>query len=501
MEKVLGLPLKKIPQWVISCGLILLLLIALIPVYRLTLYAFPYYDDFNYGINVKYAFEHGAGFSKVIKTAYEDTVFTYNTWQGTYSSVFLMVLMPAAFGYQYYFIGLCAIITMFVLGTCYLTYTVCSKVFKASKLSSFNLASFVTLMNVELFYEAQQGFYWYNSSIHYTFMHSLMFVLLAEIIRIVYSDKKAGTAFRVAVSSILAFIVAGANFVTGLQGFLMILFIFLAGVFVIKNKRAIWALCPLLIFFAGMILNVAAPGNASRQAIYADVAKGPVESVLYSFLAGFKHLNEFTGFPFWAFFVGLIPLAYMVAKSSSFNFKMPLLVTALSFCFYSTGYTPSLYGMGYDGLARTFCAVKLVFLVLVAINLIYWLGWIGKKLDKDSEDGKEGVLSFFENRAIVFVLSAALVVLSFAVSKNQAGKFLTYGAYYYVHTGEALNYYNEHMVMDTLIKEAGDEVVLDPFVWRPWFLCKKDELETYPMAEQNQALARWYGKREIYISE
>lgn len=497
MDKIVRLPFKKISEWLICICLGLLLIASLLPVVRLSVYAFPYYDDFNYGNAVKYAFEHGAGFTELIKAATDYTKIVYDTWQGTYASVFLMSLMPASFGYGYYYLGILVIIAALVMGTLYLTYTISTCFFGAGKIRGLNLALFVTFMNVELFYEAQQGIYWYNAAIHYTFMHSIMFIMLAEVIRILFCPKKSLLTMHIIFSSLLAAIVAGANFVTALQGILMICFVFVVGLFV-KKKRAKFIIAPAVVFFAGLMINILAPGNESRKASYAGVSKGPIEAVVLSFASAFKKLWEFTGFPFLALFVALIPIAFCVGLNAKGKFRLPGLMSLLSFCFYATGFTPSWYGMGEEGLARTFCAIKLVLIILVAFNLVYWAGWLSNRL---SQERLQKVKDILEHRLIIYLFSFGVFMVSFAVSKNQAGNFLSYGAYYYVHTGEALNYYNEHLVMDTLIKEAGEVVELEPFIWRPWFLCKKNEIDTNPDFEQNKALAQWYKKAQIYTRE
>lgn len=76
---------------------------------------------------------------------------------------------------------------------------------------------------------------------------------------------------------------------------------------------------------------------------------------------------------------------------------------------------------------------------------------------------------------------------------------MCYGAYYYVHSGEAFNYYNEQLAREENIKKSGADVELEPLVWRPWFLCKKIELSEDTHAEQNVAMARWYGKSSICV--
>jgi len=57
------------------------------------------------------------------------------------------------------------------------------------------------------------------------------------------------------------------------------------------------------------------------------------------------------------------------------------------------------------------------------------------------------------------------------ISPNKVDSFSSYGAYYYIHSGEAYNSY---------------------------FLCIGD-LSTDPNAQQNVSFAKWYEKEAVYI--
>lgn len=473
----------------------LALLAILLPVFRLSKYAVMYYDDYNYAYHVREAYESGASVLGIIASAFEVSAQNYNSWQGTFSSSVFMALTTGTYGMEYYYIGIVFLISMYVVANVYLGYVIARCLGKADRVKSFIFAFLITFVNVMLFYQAQQGIYWHNGATHYTLMHSFFLMLVAAGIRLTQSIKTSSKVFHMITMSILGVLCSGSNFITTLYG-LAFLAAFVVFLMICRNKNYRYALLPLVLNIIGSYFNITAPGNAHRQAYFTSVAKGPVESVLLSLKSGVERFNEFTGLRFWSLMIVMLPVVFLIVKDMKFKFGYPLLVTVLSYGVYCTGFAPSWYGMGIDGLARNFCVLKTNLVFLIVFNIGYWMGYILRRFFKASED-KNYLLSLF----IPMVAGAALFVFSFAISDNQAGNFMPYGAYYYVHTGEALNYYNEHVLMAEAINECGEDAVVQQLVWHPWFLWKIDEIDTNPNAEQNQAMARWFGKRSIVAIE
>lgn len=471
----------------------LLLLVALVPVYRLALYATPFYDDFNYAISVRYDWQKGAGFFGVIKSALDVVEATYNTWQGTYGSIFLMALMPGSFGIEFYHFGIWAIITSITIGVFTFAYTLLRRLANASVTDGIVAAELITTAVIEFYHSAQQWIYWYNGAVHYTFAHGLLLILLALCICCVTAKNAAEKYVSLVFAVLFSVYVAGTNFVSALQGILSIGLILFVGL-LYKKKDSLIVIIPMIVYLVGIIVSVSAPGNARRQILYEGVARPPIEAILLSFKSGFLNLGRFTGWGVITFVLALLPVFWDILSEFKFEFKFPAIVTILSFCLYATGFTPSWYGMGEEGLARTLCVVKTTFLILLFINEFYWVGWIKCKFRLE-----EKRLGHF---ALFYLVTILLFFGAFALENDKAGSFMTYGSYYYVHTGEALNYYNEQLQRIETINNSDNSIVeLDPLVWKPWFLCKKNELDTNPEAEQNQAAARWYGKTAIYVVE
>lgn len=99
-----------------------------------------------------------------------------------------------------------------------------------------------------------------------------------------------------------------------------------------------------------------------------------------------------------------------------------------------------------------------------------------------------------------YPLIAVGVLLAFWAEPNKAGSFSSYGAYYYVSTGEANNFYQEYLSRVEILKSDEPVAVLTPYHWRPWLICMGD-LSDDPENESNRALEAWYGKDAVICAE
>lgn len=102
--------LKRIWNWepgmgVVAAAAVCLLLLLLVPLLRLALYAVPWYDDYNYGQFVKNFVDMERSIGSAVSGAVYCMKTQWYAWQGTFSSVFFMSLMPGVWGEQYYFWG------------------------------------------------------------------------------------------------------------------------------------------------------------------------------------------------------------------------------------------------------------------------------------------------------------------------------------------------------------------------------------------------------------
>ena len=497
---------KKILTWkpgekLLAIGFCLLLLAALIPLFRLTIYAVPYYDDYNFGRFARAAMEQEQSKWAAILGALECSRTQWYAWQGTYSSIFFMTLMPAVWGEQYYFLGPVFILLLLLAGSMVFTHVILRKVFRMEKWSSLAIQAVITIAEFMFIYSAQSGFYWYNGGIHYVGMHGFGLLFLSVAICLERAEGRTAKGLLFTASVLLAMITAGSNFVTALQGLLCLLTILLVSVVVERRRTGLWLLPSTLVYIIGFGLNVAAPGNSVRARSCVGWGYGPLESIGRSFLEAVKHIPEYTGPVVLMVMLLLVPMIWQAVKSTDYRFRYPGIVLALSFCLYATGYTPSLYSLGHAGLSRTLNAVKITYLMLLFLNEIYWCGWLKQILEKRTDKYAQK-LSVRNGAAAwwFYVLIGVACLVIFRASPNQAGHYSSYGAYYYVHTGEAYNFHQEYLERVAILSGPEKDVQLPAYQFRPWFLCM-GEISEDADNEANRSLAMWYHKDSVTLKE
>ena len=502
---------KKILTWkpgekLLAIGFCLLLLAALIPLFRLTIYAVPYYDDYNFGRFARAAMEQEQSKWAAISGALDCSRTQWYAWQGTYSSIFFMTLMPAVWGEQYYFLGPVFILLLLLAGSMVFTHVILRKVFRMEQWSSLAIQAVITIAEFMFIYSAQSGFYWYNGGIHYVGMHGFGLLFLSVAICLERAEGRTAKGLLFTASVLLAMITAGSNFVTALQGLLCLVTILLVSVVLERRKCGLWLLPATAVYIIGFGLNVAAPGNSVRAQSYIGWGYGPLESIGRSFLEAVKHIPEYTGPVVLMVMLLLVPMIWQAVKSTDYRFRYPGIVLALSFCLYATGYTPSLYSLGHAGLSRTLNAVKITYLLLLFLNEIYWIGWLRQLLEKRAEQ-TTGQLTIqkwaIRNGAAAwwfYVLIGVACLVIFRASSNQAGHYSSYGAYYYVHTGEAYNFHQEYLERVAILSGPEKDVQLPAYQFRPWFLCM-GEISEDADNEANRSLAMWYHKDSVTLKE
>lgn len=469
---------------------VMALVMVLLPILRLAMFTTPWYDDYSYTYYTKGFMTQEGVWPGVMNGAWFTTKTWWYCWQGTYSSIFLMALSPLAFGEEYYWMGVMAIIIFFVLASMLLVKVVFRNILKAKTSTQVMAASIVTAALVEFVYNAQQGLFWYNSAVHYTFMHGMVFVFIAVLIKHFYADKVAAICGWTVLEVLLAVVCAGSNFVSALQGFLCMGLAFLL-MLLYKRRGVFFCLLPMAVYGLGLYKSLTAPGNAVRSAYFQGY--GAVESIFYSFVSAFKNFWQLTGVQFFVILALFLLVVWNTVKEMDFSFRFPGLISLFSLCFYATGFTSSYYGMGSEGVPRTWVVVKFTLLLLLFVNATYWLGWGMKQWQKKGREVK-----IAKHYVWYYALVATGIILCFLLTEGQARDFSSFGAYYYVHTGEAANHKLEYEQRVETIKNGGEHVEVKPMFWKPWFLFK-GELSTSPSAETNVEMAKWYGKESIIL--
>lgn len=472
---------------VIAC---IALAVLLLPLFRIAGYSVPWFDDYNYGNFVKNFLDVERSLDSALQGVVYCIKTQWHAWQGTFSSIFFMSMIPSVWGDEYYFIGPLFIIVLLVISSFALVKVLTRDVLKADLSNCVFLQAATAAFLVVMIYSPQSGFFWYNAGVHYVLMHSFCILMVAVLVKLFVVKNKLAAGILVVLSMLGAVISSGANFITSLQGLLLIISIMILGA-LLRNKRTFLLGPALLVYGYGFYMNVSAPGNDKRAAWYVGQGKEPVEAILLSFVEAAKYLTIFTNLMTIAFMVLLIPVIWRMVKKSSYDFRFPLLVLLWSVCLYATGFTPSLFSLGHAGLGRTFNAIKITYQLLLLLNEVYLLGWLCRFFERKGKKVWEGKCYWW-----FYGLVIAVMLIIFATDSNKEGSYSSYGAYQLVHSGVAYNFYQEYLDRIEVCKGNEANVVVKPYAWNPWML-RVGDLTDNPGSEQNLAMATWYRKESI----
>lgn len=240
----------------VSYAALAALLLLLVPLFRIAQYSVPWYDDLNYGLYTKNAVDAGAGFADILKAVLECVRVQWYAWQGTYSSIFFMALMPAAWGEKYYFLGPVFLILVLTFSVYTFMHVILTEIFGADRYKAATVSAVTAALCVVLIHSSQAGFYWYNGGVHYVGMHSFLLLLAAVCIKLGLAEKAAAKTGYMFLGIILAVCAAGANYVTALQG-IVILVLIAVLVFLIKRNTCYFYIPVIAVYLFGFYKNVA----------------------------------------------------------------------------------------------------------------------------------------------------------------------------------------------------------------------------------------------------
>ena len=389
------------------------LLLSLLPMLYIAQYDLPLGDDVIYGAPVTSALQQDASVSSAFSAAAGVVAEKFQSWQGTFSAIFLMALQPGVFGLSYYQITPYLMLGALIASTLLLTYTLLCSLLGVSKRVWMILGLALSFFSIQLCVSPREAFFWYNGAVYYTLYHSFLLVLATLVIQLFRSKRIWVRIVFVVLGVLLAAILSGGNYATAM----VCLELLVCAIGYAVYKKQYWLLAAfvlmLLVFGAGMLVSVSAPGNAVRQAsVVASgyTPSGPVKAILFSLALG------------GAMAVGWFDLAAVVVilltvllvgpalRKSNIRFRYPLLAVAFLFCVFASQFTPSVYAATSPGPYRLRNVAYFVYLLLVALCAAYVTGWAQRKFAPEAPKQASAAMRWLTTYPVLAVLCFAMLL-------------------------------------------------------------------------------------------
>ena len=467
----------------------LLVLVLMLPVLAAALYARPSADDFGYAQNTRAAVLQGGSLWQLLTAAVRTDVQFFNTWQGLYSSGFLLAFQPGIFGGKWY-----ALTTYFIIAVLFLCLWGClslvgRRLAAGHRYLPAGLALLFTYTFVQGMPNQVEGLFWFNGAANYIPFFALSVLNAGLLFHLLASG--SCPVWAAAVSAAVSVVVSGGHHVAALLDMLVLLLALLIG---LRRKRPV-VLLPFAAGLAGLVINLTAPGTRVRMDGFSSASMP--EAVIKSFLLTIFNLIRWLDVPLLCLLALLTPLAVMLARSLPAPDRMSLLAgPAVTFVMmWEMVWLPS-YTMGGIGAGRLINVVWMTFVLGASGSWCALVVWAAHRID----------LTRLLPRKYGALAAAALLVCmacigSHTVKEGLDNHFATsLEAAYELLEGVPQRFAAAHDERERLLLEPGvQDVTIRPLTMeeKPYLLYFSDVTP----GPDVWGLAGYYGKQSVTVSE
>lgn len=464
-------------------------------------YLHPLADDYVYGADTRQTWLNTHSISACIQSALETTANIYDTWQGTYTGIFLMSMQPGVFGY--YYITPLLLTGCLIISTYLLMFMIMIKLLHTSRREYIFVSTVFVLINMQFLYSVYDAFYWYNGGMYYILFYSLSLLLASLLIAYQQCGGKLKKAL-IATGAILdCIIIGGGNFISGF-GTATVLLAFIIVYTAEKKHIPVFCTIVLAVFAIAFAFSVLAPGNTFREAdqqlanpdFKPSIPYGIAVSIFRSSIFTLKSMLGFMPIAFLA----LLPVVSRIAKRSDFNFSHPWLCIVTTCAIYITVFFPHCYATNYVGPDRVRNIYRFSLFWLILINMFYLSGAV---IRKSGTFGAYGHNIYCKIRNLKccrkwvnsnkgFTMALILVLTTFAPESTAVRNMMLLGG----------TIQKSDKEMDEREKLLEEETEKDTIFVKPLSVALPSDAytdaKTPPGDWVNEGIAKYYGKKEVY---
>lgn len=352
----------------------------MIPFMVMAMYSRPCADDLNYSAMVYQTIKSGNhNIFHILKTAYDVDVMYYNTWQGLYTSAFLLSLQPGVISEKLYGTGAIVLILL-MRGCTYLVLHLLNKHLWSKSFDRLSVAmfSFVTTAVILIgMPSTTEGLYWFNGAWNYVpfFFLSILNISLLLVWNTIDNSRKKW--IYIFISSVLSFLISGGNHVTAFLNIMLLTVVL--GISIYRQRvKTLPTAISWAIALLGFYIMYKAPGTAARQACF---EKQGVRVTMVSSVKEFVNLFEaYTNVTWLVLMAVAILFALELGKCTTLNTVFnPLIYVALSCVIMCGILCVPFYPMGNFGAPRVYNIFWLTFMAFSFVNIVYAICWFNNK--------------------------------------------------------------------------------------------------------------------------
>ena len=149
------------------------------PMLWIARYDVPAADDFSFSCETHRAIEDGTGLPGAIAGAVEKAGMVYDTWQGTFSAIFMMAFQPGIWGLRTYALTTWMMLGALTGGIFFFCIRMLNGIFGVRKSVAGIVAAVICAGCSQFLPSPNQSFYWYNGAVYYTFTFAVLLVMMA----------------------------------------------------------------------------------------------------------------------------------------------------------------------------------------------------------------------------------------------------------------------------------------------------------------------------------
>ncbi len=483
--------MAKVKCW-IAWVCVAAMLVSTLPLYVISFYNHPYYDDYGFSAQVHQTWKETGSLGLVLRSAIESAQSTRQHWQGTYTGTILSNLQPGLFGENLYWIANVFLLTAFILCFAFFFKTV-FEILGMDRQERMMLVSLCLMLMIQFMPDVGEAFYWFNGGVGNTFIYSLLALAAALMVRWLHSEKQR----MLPALMLLAVALGGGSYGGGL--FALCLCVCLSiWLFVRRHPKRWWFVLVEGVFLACFLYSVLAPGNHARAGMIGYRASA-AKAIVQSLYQGIALIGGYVRLPLAAVTLLTLPALYRAAEKSPWRFNHPWLVLAGMVCLFCTQLTPPLYSIASIGAGRIVNTYFMSFIAGWMLYIYYLCGYIARHLPALHLPSAKQMAALALSCLCLFGIGSLGFKRDTDVlygAQNLSGP----SALISIATGEAAQYHREMTERERLLNDESQPVVTLNALTATPSVFMDDLLKPGAVYDVRPSLCSYYGKEEIKLS-